>query len=311
MAGTTSWGPSGSTPRPEGRRRIRSDESSTSCLRRSSSRAATCSPAPIWVISSPKAPSRSPPRSTRPRPASSRLPASGRPARFRLPTDALAGGWPEDLPHLQLLRGPGPSRRPSSSEAGAARPSPGAEAVPRPRRVHGHSWGRGRRGSYGHSSRPRPSPSRGSPGCRVAARRSSRSRRPRQARPAAGDAHRSPHRLRGWARGAAPSRHPRRESHAAAIATLELRVHRVRSSGPFDVECAASVEALLAPGERITRELPPLLRDQRSPRRARQGPGRDLAPRSRGVQASRSLVRSQLVEPDAAGGFPARSPPLD
>jgi len=48
---------------------------------------------------------------------------------------------------------------------------------------------------------------------------------------------------------------------AAETATLELRVHRVRAPGPFDVESAASVDAVLAPGERITRQLPVLLRD--------------------------------------------------
>jgi SAM-dependent methyltransferase len=48
---------------------------------------------------------------------------------------------------------------------------------------------------------------------------------------------------------------------ASGTATLELRVHRVRASGPFDVECAASVDAVLGPGERITRQLPVLLRD--------------------------------------------------
>jgi SAM-dependent methyltransferase len=50
-------------------------------------------------------------------------------------------------------------------------------------------------------------------------------------------------------------------SAAAETATLELRVHRVRAPGPFDVECVASVDVVLAPGERITRELPVLLGD--------------------------------------------------
>lgn len=48
---------------------------------------------------------------------------------------------------------------------------------------------------------------------------------------------------------------------AAETVSLELRVHRVRASGPFDVECVASVDTVLARGERITRELPVLLRD--------------------------------------------------
>ena len=41
----------------------------------------------------------------------------------------------------------------------------------------------------------------------------------------------------------------------AEIAVLELRIHRVRSSGPFGVECVAAVDVALGPGDRATRQL--------------------------------------------------------
>lgn len=38
-------------------------------------------------------------------------------------------------------------------------------------------------------------------------------------------------------------------------ATLELRVHRIRASGPFDAQCVAAIDVVIPPGNPVTREL--------------------------------------------------------
>jgi SAM-dependent methyltransferase len=181
---------------------------------------------------------------------------------FRLATDALAGRLLEELPHLQLLRGPCPF----TSALFVLKKAPRVRPVVR-MQFRGLSESRAFLAEGVEEQRAflTTVPIAMAPFALLPGGRSAflAERAPAQGmRPAPGD-DTAFHTDYVWlgpgartfsvALAASPT--------AAETATLELRVHRVRAPGPFDVECVASVDAVLAPGERITRQLPVLLRD--------------------------------------------------
>jgi SAM-dependent methyltransferase len=181
---------------------------------------------------------------------------------FRLATDAVAGPLLEDLPHLQLLRGPCPFTSALFVLKKARRERPpvgirfGGLSESREFLAQGVEERRVLLANHPIALMPFA----GVPGGRSAFLAQEA---PAQVtRPAPADDtvfHTDYVWLGAGARtfrvtlAAAPG--------AAEPAALELRVHRVRAQGPFDAECVASVDALIAPGERITRQLPVLLRD--------------------------------------------------
>ena len=181
---------------------------------------------------------------------------------FRLATDAVGGHLLEELPHLQLLRGPCPF----TSALFVLKKAP-RERPPRGMRFGGLSESRAFLAQGVEewrallaTTRIALAPFAFLPGGHSAI---PAEQAPAQVMPLAPGDDTAFHTDYVWlGAGTRTFRVTLAASPAAAgTATLELRVHRVRAQGPFDAECAASEDTAIAPGERITRELPVLLRD--------------------------------------------------
>lgn len=182
---------------------------------------------------------------------------------FRLPTDAVTGRLLEELPHLQLLRG----ACPFTSALFVLRKAPPARSLV-PMQFRGLSESREflAQGVEDLRAFLATTPIALAPFACLPGGRSAflAEPAPAHARGPAPDADTAFHTDYVWlgsgartfsvALAASPT--------AAKTATLELRVHRVRAEGPFDAECVAGLDAVLAPGERITRDLPVQLRDE-------------------------------------------------